>query len=51
LTLPKGSDPEALFRAYAPWLLRTLRRQFGREVADDLLQETYLRVMRRPSRS
>src|SRR5690606_36363922 len=26
--------------------LRTLRRQFGREVADDLLQETYLRVTR-----
>ena len=46
LTLSKGSDPEALFRAYSPWLLRTLQHKFGREVADDLLQETYLRVTR-----
>ncbi|WP_421729445.1 RNA polymerase sigma factor [Brevundimonas sp.] len=46
MTLPKGSDPEALFRAYSPWLLRTLQHKFGREVADDLLQETYLRVTR-----
>ena len=46
LALPKGSDPEALFRAYSPWLLRTLQHKFGREVADDLLQETYLRVTR-----
>lgn len=46
LTLPKGSDPEALFRAYSPWLLRTLQHKFGREIADDLLQETYLRVTR-----
>jgi len=41
LTLPKGSDPEALFRDYGPWLLRTLQHKFGKEVADDLLQETY----------
>ena len=40
LTLPKGSDPEALFRDYGPWLLRTLQHKFGKEVADDLLQET-----------
>lgn len=46
LTLPEGSDPEALFRAYGPWLLRTLQQKFGKEVADDLLQETYLRVAR-----
>lgn len=46
LALPDGSDAEALFRAHSPWLLRSLRRKFGREVADDLLQETYLRVVR-----
>lgn len=46
LTLLKGSDPEALFRAYGPWLLRTLQHKFGKDVADDLLQETYLRVTR-----
>lgn len=46
LVLPEGSDPEALFRTHGPWLLRSLRRRFGREVADDLLQETYLRILR-----
>ena len=29
-----------LFRDYGPWLLRTLQHKFGKEVADDLLQET-----------
>ncbi len=46
LAFPKGSDAEALFRNHGPWLLRSLRRRFGREVADDLLQETYLRILR-----
>ena len=46
IAFPAGSDPEALFRSHAPWLLRALKRKFGRDVADDLLQETYLRLMR-----
>lgn len=43
---PPGSDPETLFKAHAQWLLRALRQRFGAAVAEDLVQETYLRLMR-----
>jgi RNA polymerase sigma-70 factor (ECF subfamily) len=33
-----------LYRRYAAWLTRVLRRRFG-AAADDLVQETYLRVI------
>jgi RNA polymerase sigma factor (sigma-70 family) len=33
-----------LYRRYAGWLRRTLRRRYGQEAADDLVQETYLRL-------
>lgn len=42
-------DADALFRDHAPWLLRVLRHRFGRDVADDLFQETYLRLARQTS--
>lgn len=38
----------ALFRAYAPWLTAFLTRRFGREVAEDLSQETFLRLAQSP---
>lgn len=44
-----SGDLDAVFRAHAPWLLRTLRRRFGPDVAEDLLQETYVRLARRIS--
>lgn len=44
--LPAASDPEVLFQTHGSWLLGTLRRRFGPEVAEDLLQETYLRLVR-----
>lgn len=35
---------EALYRRYAAWLRRSLRRRFGADAADDLVQEAYLRL-------
>lgn len=35
---------EALYRRYAAWLRRVLRRRFGADAADDLVQEAYLRL-------
>lgn len=43
---PNGSDPETLFNAYGTWLLESLRRRYGPELAEDLVQETYLRLLR-----
>lgn len=33
-----------LFRRYDRWLRGTLRRRYGRELAEDIAQETYLRA-------
>ncbi|MFJ6023075.1 RNA polymerase sigma factor [Brevundimonas sp. NPDC092305] len=35
---------EELYRDHARWLLRTLQRRFGGDVAEDLVQETYARL-------
>lgn len=35
---------EALFRRYYRWLAAALRRRYGPEMAEDLAQETYLRM-------
>lgn len=35
-----------LYRDYAAWLRAALRHRFGADAADDLVQETYLRVTR-----
>jgi RNA polymerase sigma factor (sigma-70 family) len=48
---PEDDSPietiEHLYRSHSPWLRRALRRRFGAavvEVAEDLVQETYLRL-------
>lgn len=42
-----GAGLSALYRTYAAWLQRRLGRRFGRDAAEDLTQETYLRLARR----
>lgn len=37
-----------LYRTYAPWLTAFLARRFGREIAEDLAQETFLRLAQHP---
>jgi RNA polymerase sigma-70 factor (ECF subfamily) len=45
--VPEASGQvEQLFRAHGGWLVSFLRRRFGHEAADDLAQETFLRVVR-----
>jgi RNA polymerase sigma-70 factor (ECF subfamily) len=38
------ADLADLYRRYAGWLAQRLRRRFGAEAADDLIQETWLRL-------
>jgi RNA polymerase sigma-70 factor (ECF subfamily) len=55
---PKPSEPlrttaaaievAALYRSHYPWVVAFLARRFGREAAEDLAQETFLRLSRRP---
>lgn len=35
-----------LYRSYAEWLKRVVRKRFAAEDADDIVQETYLRISR-----
>ena len=37
-----------LYRTYGSWLIAFLARRFGRDVAEDLAQETYLRLSQHP---
>lgn len=39
-------DVDVLFRAYGSWLVNFLARRFGPELAEDLAQETFLRLGR-----
>jgi RNA polymerase sigma factor (sigma-70 family) len=39
---------EAAYRTHGGWLIAFLARRFGREVAEDLAQETFLRLARAP---
>ena len=41
-----GSDLATLFATHESWLLGSLRRRYGPDVAEDLLQDTYLRLLR-----
>lgn len=40
------SDAETLFATHGAWLLGSLRQQYGADLAEDLLQDTYLKVLR-----
>lgn len=40
------ADLDALYRSHGGWLLDFLRRRFGRDAAEDLAQETYVRLAR-----
>ena len=42
------SDVAGLYRTYAPWVVAFLARRFGREIAEDLAQETFLRLTQHP---
>jgi RNA polymerase sigma-70 factor (ECF subfamily) len=47
VTLLGGAEAQAvdeLYRRYAGWLKGKLRRRFGTNSAEDLVQETYLRI-------
>ncbi|AZS21750.1 MULTISPECIES: RNA polymerase sigma factor [unclassified Caulobacter] len=39
---------EDLYKDHAPWLSGFLRRRYGADAADDLLQETFVRLSRLP---
>ena len=42
----EGSKLEAAYRTHGRWLVDFLRRRFGQEAAEDLAQETFLRLAR-----
>lgn len=45
-TVPVADRPslELLYRRHFAWLLRQVRKRFGRDLAEDLVQETYIRA-------
>lgn len=40
-----GSTIEAIYRSHGGWLIDFLRRRFGRQEAEELAQETYVRAL------
>jgi RNA polymerase sigma factor (sigma-70 family) len=42
-------DVAGLYRTYASWVVAFLARRFGREIAEDLAQETFLRLAQQPT--
>ncbi len=40
-----AEEPESMYRSHADWLAATLRRRFGPEAAEDVAQETWLRLL------
>jgi RNA polymerase sigma-70 factor (ECF subfamily) len=43
---PRRTDVDELYRRSSTWLMERLRRRFGTELAEDLVQEAFLRVTR-----
>lgn len=43
---PSRPELDALYRTHGGWLIDFLRRRFGREAAEELAQETYVRLAR-----
>jgi RNA polymerase sigma factor (sigma-70 family) len=48
-TTSAALDPETLFRDHAAWLAAMLRRRYGADAADELTQETFVRVAKLPT--
>ena len=46
--LARDGDVAGLYRTYANWVVAFLARRFGREIAEDLAQETFLRLAQHP---
>lgn len=44
--LSTRSDAEILFATHGAWLLGSLRHRYGADLAEDLLQDTYLKILR-----
>jgi len=42
------ADVAGLYRTYAAWVVAFLARRFGREIAEDLAQETFLHLAQHP---
>jgi RNA polymerase sigma factor (sigma-70 family) len=40
-----GPDVDQLYREHGNWLIALLRRRFGRQAAEDLAQDAYVRVV------
>jgi RNA polymerase sigma-70 factor (ECF subfamily) len=43
-----SAEVAAVYRTHGAWVVAFLARRFGRQVAEDLAQETFLRVARQP---
>jgi RNA polymerase sigma factor (sigma-70 family) len=54
LVAPSSDDPawsgelDGAYRSHVRWLVAFLGRRFGREIAEDLAQETFLRLAKTP---
>ena len=45
---PWSAEVAAVYRSHGGWVVAFLARRFGRQVAEDLAQETFLRLANRP---
>jgi RNA polymerase sigma factor (sigma-70 family) len=43
-----SGEVAGLYRTFGPWLIAFFVRRFGREIAEDLAQETFLRISQHP---
>ncbi|WP_420469934.1 RNA polymerase sigma factor [Brevundimonas sp. FT23042] len=47
MSVPEGDGLSHLYRRYSVWLTRRLRTRVAADVADDVVQETYLKIASR----
>ena len=47
-TPPWSDEVAAVYRSHGGWVVAFLARRFGRQIAEDLAQETFLRLGNRP---
>ena len=43
-----SAEVAAVYRTHGGWVVAFLARRFGRQIAEDLAQETFLRIARKP---